>query len=211
MKSPKTPEKILRAWKSFCNVFTILLKYSSGSETGEWKVRHRQLLWCRCWKRWRVPKKSSGRKEPENVSTFYPYQYKCCPTCIIQELAGLLLSHSAPCYFYISLLLMSNLSAATDTLNNNILLCHVTFGLSGTIFNWFKSYPTECSLSMVVIGITFSTAPLKYRVPQGLVLDLFIYCIHPTTWFLHLPQSAALVWFCVVPPGLLPLSIHQSP
>ena len=79
---------------------------------------------------------------------------------------------------HVSILSMLDLPAAFDTLDNEILLARfsATFGFSGTSLNWFRSYLTERTQSVVIDGCISESSVLKYGVPQGSVLgpELFM-------------------------------------
>ena len=72
----------------------------------------------------------------------------------------------------VSLLTALDQSAALDTTDHNILLNRLSysFGISGTVFKWFKSYLTNRTQSVSVGELKSSPLPLKYGVPQGSAL-----------------------------------------
>ena len=65
-----------------------------------------------------------------------------------------------------------DLSAAFDTLDHPILLkwLATTFGVRGTVLDWFVSYPSGRFQSVIVDGVVSASRPLVYGVPQGLSL-----------------------------------------
>ena len=79
-----------------------------------------------------------------------------------------------------AILLMLELSAAFDTIYQDILLsrlCNV-YGITGKALDWFRSYLTG-KLQRVVIEDSVSVdQELDFGVPQGSVLGPRIYCIH---------------------------------
>ena len=82
-----------------------------------------------------------------------------------------------------TLLSLLDLSAAFDTLDHGILLqrLHTTFGVCDTALEWFKSYLTDRTQSVVLNGVSSKPALLKQGVPQGSVLGpvLFSMCVTP--------------------------------
>ena len=69
----------------------------------------------------------------------------------------------------VSLLNLLDLSAAFDTIDHSILLqrLEITFGVSGTALEWFKSYLSNRHQAVVIKGKKSSDHLLKYNVPQG--------------------------------------------
>uniref|UniRef100_A0A3P9KHX3 Reverse transcriptase domain-containing protein n=1 Tax=Oryzias latipes TaxID=8090 RepID=A0A3P9KHX3_ORYLA len=78
-----------------------------------------------------------------------------------------------------SLLLLLDLSAAFDTVDHGILLnrLHTTVGLSGNIFNWFKSYLTS-GQNLWLWGLPNLTHTVTCGVPQGSVLGPSLFTIY---------------------------------
>jgi hypothetical protein len=76
-----------------------------------------------------------------------------------------------------------DLSAAFDTLDHSILLKHLelSFGICGTVLDWFASYVHDRFQSVIVDGILSTPTPLVFGVPQGSVLGpvLFTLYSHP--------------------------------
>ena len=83
----------------------------------------------------------------------------------------------------VSILAMLDLSAAFDTLDHDILINRlaVTFGCSGLVLSWFKSYLSERTQSVTIDGSVSSRLALGFGVPQGSVLGplLFTMYIYP--------------------------------
>ena len=73
-----------------------------------------------------------------------------------------------------------DLSSAFDSIDHSILLqrLEITFGVSGTALEWFKSYLSNRHQAVVIKGKKSSDHLLKYGVPQGSVLGpvLFTLC-----------------------------------
>ena len=79
----------------------------------------------------------------------------------------------------LSLLALFDASAAFDMVDHELLLqrLHLSFGLCGTPFNWFKSYLTDRS-QMVVLGNTRTPwVRVDLGVPQGSVLGPLLYIL----------------------------------
>jgi hypothetical protein len=83
----------------------------------------------------------------------------------------------------VSILSLLDLSAAFDTIDHQILCSRLnqTFGCSGTVLQWFNSYLTNRTQSVVIDKAHSTPCVLKYGVPQGSVLGpvLFTMYIQP--------------------------------
>ena len=80
----------------------------------------------------------------------------------------------------VSLLNLSDLSAAFDTIGHSILLqrLEITFGVSGTALEWLKSYLSNRHQAVVVKGEKSCAHLLKYGVPQGAVLGPVLFTLY---------------------------------
>ena len=79
-------------------------------------------------------------------------------------------------------LVLLDLSAAFDIIDNNILLGYLKswFGLGGTVLKWFVSYLSN-RCQDIQIGSTLSElSNLIYRVPQGSVLGPLLFSLYIT-------------------------------
>ena len=78
------------------------------------------------------------------------------------------------------ILLLLDLSAAFDTVAHEILLNRLNskFGISGTALNWFQSYLTGRTQSVVINGNNSQPRNLSCGVPQGSVLEPILYLLY---------------------------------
>ena len=80
---------------------------------------------------------------------------------------------------HVSILSLLDLSAAFDTIDHDILIkrLHTTFGCSGTVLDWFTSYLSFRTQS-VLVGHASTTSALKCGVPQGSVLGPLLFTLY---------------------------------
>ena len=78
------------------------------------------------------------------------------------------------------MLLLSDLSAAFDTVDHAILISRLSnrFGVKGTALAWFKSYLTSRQQVVKVEEDMSSKQPLLRRVAQGLVMGPLLYLVY---------------------------------
>jgi len=80
----------------------------------------------------------------------------------------------------ISVTALLDLSAAFDTLDHTILLkrLEVTFGVRGTVLQWFSSYVSDRYQSVNIDGNTSAPSLLLFGVPQGSVLGPVLFTLY---------------------------------
>ena len=77
----------------------------------------------------------------------------------------------------VSLLVMLDLSAAFDTIDHEVLLNRLMhhYGIRDNVLQWFRSYISERSQSVIIDGEISEPKQLKYGVPQGSVLGPLLF------------------------------------
>ena len=75
------------------------------------------------------------------------------------------------------------LSAAFDTIDHSTLLerLYGHFGISGTVFKWFKSYISNRQQRVHIDGSLSCSQYLHFGDPQGSVLGPFLFCLYTTS------------------------------
>ena len=78
------------------------------------------------------------------------------------------------------ILLLLDLSAAFDTVDNSIMLSKLRdrFGVNGTVLAWFESYLTSRKQFVQVNGCRSTQRSLQRGVPQGSVLGSLLYLLY---------------------------------
>ncbi len=77
----------------------------------------------------------------------------------------------------VSVLVMLDLSAAFDTIDHEVLLNRLMrhYGIRGRVLQWFRSYITDRSQSVIIDGELSEPRQLKCGVPQGSVLGPLLF------------------------------------
>eukprot|EP00745_Piridium_sociabile_P021634 TRINITY_DN3338_c0_g1_i12.p2 TRINITY_DN3338_c0_g1~~TRINITY_DN3338_c0_g1_i12.p2 ORF type:complete len:333 (-),score=53.56 TRINITY_DN3338_c0_g1_i12:630-1628(-) len=80
----------------------------------------------------------------------------------------------------VSILALLDLSAAFDTLDHDILLerLHKSFGISGKVLEWFRSYLAGRTQTVIVGGKSSKQTELMFGVPQGSVLGPVLFTMY---------------------------------
>ena len=95
----------------------------------------------------------------------------------------------------VTLLVMLDLSAASDTIDHRILLetLEKRVGISGTALDWFLSYLSNRFQRVQISNVVSDREKLKYGVPQGSCLGPMLFLIYASTLFnvieQHLPNA----------------------
>ena len=83
----------------------------------------------------------------------------------------------------VTALTLLDLSAAFDTIDYSTLLerLYGHFGISGTVFQWFKSYISNRQQRVHIDGSLSCLQDLHFGVPQGSVLGPLLFCLYTTS------------------------------
>ena len=117
-----------------------------------------------------------------NNNFYEPYQsaYK---TCLSTETALTLVSNEilqALDSKQSVMLVLLDMSAAFDTIDHTILLnrFEVRYGIAGRAHQWFRSYISDRSQRVPILGKSSDSRPLNLGVPQGSVLGPVIFALY---------------------------------
>ena len=96
---------------------------------------------------------------------------------VLSVLAGLFGSAKKRLVYLLALL---DLSTVFDTLDHSIVLkrLETTYGVRGTVLDWFVSYLSGRSQSVIVDGVVSASRHLVYGVPQGSVLGPVLFTLY---------------------------------
>ena len=94
-------------------------------------------------------------------------------------------------------LVLLDLSTAFDTIDHSILIQRLQgyFGITGTSLNWFRSYLSQRSQSVVIGNEKSAPLRLEYGVPQGSVLGPVLYSLYTTPLSRHVQSHNILHHF----------------
>ena len=85
----------------------------------------------------------------------------------------------------VTLLVLLDLSAAFDTVDHRIILhrMETSFGITGTVLEWFRSYLTNRSQRVVFGEGQSKSFQLPYGVPQGSCLGPLMFTVYSSKLF----------------------------
>ena len=139
----------------------------------------------------------------QNNNLFEPFQsaykqFHSCETALVRVQNDILRAVDNNCCV---VLLLLDLSAAFDTVDNTILLNRMSskFGIKGQVRNWFQSYLHKKTQFVLINGTRSSVRNIKQGVPQGSVLGPLSFCIY--CMYRHWPinfASTTLNFICTL-------------
>ena len=121
-------------------------------------------------------------------------QYHSTETALLRAKNDILMNMNKQ---HVTLLVLLDLSAAFDTVDHTILLnrLHSSFGITGRVLTWFKSYLENRSQYISINGGESRSFEMKYGVPQGSCLGPLLFVIYASKLFAilesHLPDVHA--------------------
>ena len=97
----------------------------------------------------------------------------------------------------VSVLALSDLSSAFDTVDHTILLNRLTSShhIGGIVLEWFESYLRESCQSVIDAGLSSPTVLLEHGVPQGSVSEPLLLIMYPEE-IPHLFSNHGLLYVC---------------
>lgn len=112
---------------------------------------------------------------PDLQSAYLPH--RSTETAILRILSDILLALDSGNLAVLSLL---DLSAAFDSVDHDTLLTrlHRSYGLTGAVLNWFKSYLTDRTQSVRCASTYSNNRSVKFGVPQGSVLGPILFLLY---------------------------------
>ena len=130
-----------------------------------------------------VAKRLNAHIEEQLLSNHVQSAYKCFHST---ETALLKIHNDIICNMdngKVTALTLLYMSAAFDTIDHSSLLerLYGHFGISGTVFQWFKSYNSNRQQRVHIDGSLSCPQDLHFGVPQGSVLGLFLFCLYTTS------------------------------
>ena len=101
--------------------------------------------------------------------------YHSTETALLKITNYILMNQNEQCS---TVLVAIELSAAFDLVNHSILLERLYYGISGTALEWFRSYLSGRTQSVVINGVNSKEKMLDHGVPQGSVLGARLYTLY---------------------------------